>query len=657
MKGFDFIRKTGIKEYITLGIMILWTAVVYSLLEILQLSRINSSLVNFFSFWQGFKLSLFTTLVFASIGFVIYFFLKRLSGKIQMDIAIFSFAITSLFFLVGGYIINSYFLSQKFSITSIVVNLFIIISGILTLIICYLISEKLYNNKLFACLILMAIPALIALAILFTNVTSVEAQVKESVSIADNEASDLPNIVFILIDTLRADHLSCYGYDKSTSPTIDSVAEKGIRFNNAFSQSSWTKPSVSSIFSSKYCSQHNCNTVWNILNDNIVTLPEYLKSYGYNTFAFSANIQISPIGGFGQGVDYFSTGKKRVGTHWLLLKEPYDYFNCSFIVKLLTKETIINNVEEPEDFVLNQLIYEKFNSVPEFPYFLYVHYMSPHDPYHPPEPYIKKFRNNIDEETKTEMPEEAKNIFQVPKKSDFLSQKERSSLISSYDGEILYVDTMIKEFLKFLKDKNMDKNTLFIITSDHGEEFYDHKNWGHGNSLYNEVINIPLILYYDKHLSDKRIINNPVESIDIYPTILDIVGLPQPDNLEGESLVPYMQKEIESENSGDTRIYSELLKPYYKVKTLIKGNYKYTESYLDSVNFSSVQSKTELFNLKMDFRETQNILKERDLMKEKLSSEMEEFNKILQQSEYKSEKIEKMDKETKEELKALGYID
>jgi len=314
------------------------------------------------------------------------------------------------------------------------------------------------------------------------------------------------NIVLITIDTLRADHLSCYGYERNTSPNIDKIAEKGIIFKNAIAPSSWTAPSMVSLFTSVYPINHgvvhgigfkNDKGKQEIFSDELTTLTEILKSHGYTTFGVASNLHLSEKFGFARG---------------------FDQFKC------------LSFLPAPS---VNQTIYSWENDIKKSDkFFLWVHYIDPHDPYSSRSPWIKDYAPKASAKSlnlaKKRMPELTKLINKFKKRPLLLS-----TLIALYDSEINYVDHYIGELIQKYE---LDKNTLIIITSDHGEEFLEHSRLGHGHNLYQETIHIPLIVKMP-HSSKKKVVKEYVNLLDIMPTILHILNITSPEYTLGKSVL------------------------------------------------------------------------------------------------------------------------
>ncbi len=444
-----------------------------------------------------------------------------------------------------------------------------------------------------------------------------------------------PDIIFVLIDTLRADHLSCYNYTKETSPFIDKMAKEGVLFENNFTQACWTKPSTASIFTSLYPSQHNALVLNDRVPERALTLPEYLKKTGYHTALFSANANVSPEMGFGQGVDYFfNTHKMSMSDAGLMNQFFKKYFPVFHrICNVSGKKSADTGYLDIE---LNRQIERYLEGLDDAPLFLYIHYNSPHNIYSPPEPYRFMFQPD-DKKPVIDVPQKSLNVFEP---GPILSERDHLSLIASYDGEIRYVDSIIENLFNILEKSRNIQNNIVIITSDHGEAFYEHSGWEHSHSLYNELLHVPLIIKAPCFDADLRI-NSYVRSIDIFPTILSLAEISVPDGLMGKSL-------INGPNLSEI-VYSELITRGYEGRSLIMNEIKYSEYFYGN------KIKKELFFLSDDPAEKENMYNEHAEVRKMYFEKLQNIVEKISEGTLQPEKVI-LDEETKESLKALGYI-
>lgn len=332
------------------------------------------------------------------------------------------------------------------------------------------------------------------------------------------------NLVIITIDTLRADHLSSYGYFQQTSPNMDSFAEDSVTFKNAFSQIPHTPPSHWSIFSGLYAHNHNKF----LAGDNgtgIVTLPYILEDNGYTTSGF---ISSKILKGFTEEFNYFNGHTDREKYKEFLVKEAGN-----------TTRDAISWLEDHSN--------EKF--------FLWVHYFDPHSPYEPPGEY--------DIYNYTTQKQYSDSRYGQTGISDDKTIRED---IAKYDGEIRYTDENVGILLERLEELNLGHNTVVVILSDHGECFGEHNfsDFGyeedkscvfHGKTLYDEEIHVPLIIKNPRSVIGGSKIEDIVETVDILPTMLDMLGLESELQVDGKSLVPL----IESTGNGKEYTISQTM--------------------------------------------------------------------------------------------------
>jgi arylsulfatase A-like enzyme len=311
------------------------------------------------------------------------------------------------------------------------------------------------------------------------------------------------NVVLVVIDTLRADHLGCYGYDRDTSPRIDAVAEESILFERAEAAASWTLASTATILTGLYPFAHGLVWTTHPLSPDAITLPERLQAAGYATYGYSANNIVSRLSGFDQGFDRFVTGK------WPHAGE--------------VNAAILPWIEEAASG--------------ERPFFLYVHYLDPHDPYDDPAGYYALFGGRPDRGKEFNGDAELKRL--IAGQPSGLSNDDVANLVARYDGEIRFVDEKVGELIDFLRSKGLFDRTLVLLTSDHGEQFLEHGWVKHGATLYEEETHVPFLIRVPGE--PKRRIAGRVDGADVTPTILDLLGVPPGRDvaMEGVSLYPF----------------------------------------------------------------------------------------------------------------------
>jgi len=327
------------------------------------------------------------------------------------------------------------------------------------------------------------------------------------------------NVILISIDTLRADHLGIDGYERNTSPNIDELFKNGFVFKNAFAQAPNTLPSHMSMLTGLYPSHHKLISITEALDNNESlskeqkTIAEILKLYGYKTAGFHMDPNfLNPKFGFGRGFDKYEAGD------WCFQGENF---------------------------------YNFLNSSKNDRFFLFLHNEGPHEPYVTTTPFDTMFDKNyhgaiIGNAEKFEALLAANNVKDTSVLSEFnkmtdlfWSRVNKSDpqdirhLIALYDSKISEVDSCFGKLFNYLYSQGFLNNTIIIITADHGEEFNEHGGFLH-EKLYDETIHVPLLIYVPN--SRPKTITNQVASIDIVPTILSILGLTEPQDIDGRSL-------------------------------------------------------------------------------------------------------------------------
>lgn len=341
-----------------------------------------------------------------------------------------------------------------------------------------------------------------------------------------------PDVLLIVTDTLRADHVGAYGYSRDTTKYIDSFADHAHTFRNAYAQAPCTTPSMWNIVTSKYHSPMPAD-------DDDTTMAEYFKSRHYRTGAFLAQHQLNAeSSNLGQGFDVYDqrSGRDRHG---------------------LSTRTAGSVVDAAIDWMKRG---------DERPLFAWLVLYDPHDPYSPPQEYRGYYTNG--ESYSRDRRAEGLHGF----RNDPISDVEREFLISAYDEEVRYLDHEFGRLLTYLKDSGRYAESLIVVTSDHGEELGDHGNrWDHCQLLSQEEIRIPLMIKMPGQT--KGIVRHePVQHIDIYPTVVDYLERPRLpasyDELEGISLMPLVDGTLLDEDRYAAAFWHDQ-------RVLVKGEYKY----------------------------------------------------------------------------------
>jgi arylsulfatase A-like enzyme len=316
-----------------------------------------------------------------------------------------------------------------------------------------------------------------------------------------------PSVLLVVVDTLRADHLGCYGYARPTSPNLDALAARGVRFAEARSASSWTGASVATILTGLYPAVHGLERYTSALSPALVTMAEGFREAGYETAAFSANpAAVVPEVGFGQGFGRFDVlHGPEVGPTEGLDVVPGD--------PLLKTRVLVATADVVTDAALAWI-----RTHARAPFFAYVHYFDPHAGYFPPPEYAARFgvAPHAPMAGKAQWPVIARR--RVPLFPGVLT-----TLVALYDGEIAFTDAEVGRLLAGVGDA-VRSPTLLVVTADHGEEFGEHGGLQHGYMLWEEQLHVPLILA-GAGVPSHGVVETPVSLVDLWPTIADLTGL------------------------------------------------------------------------------------------------------------------------------------
>jgi len=322
-----------------------------------------------------------------------------------------------------------------------------------------------------------------------------------------------PNVVLISIDTLRPDHLGAYGYARATSPSIDALAAGGVLFENALSPSSWTLPAHASLLSGVSPYRHGAVAATARIRDDVPLLAELLRAHGYHTAAFVNAPFVSRTYGFARGFERFEQRFERKR----------------------------RDTAERHQQVLDGV------AALEPPFFLFVHYMDVHSPFRPPREFNRFAKDRHSVAVLKDLGQGSIFTLQRGIRAGRLeiSAEAVQRFEDLYDDEILAMDAKIGELVTVLRARF--QNAIVILTSDHGEEFLEHGSIGHGDTLYEEVLRVPLIVAGPGVVQGARA-PELVSLLDIVPTVLEWLGAPRPAGLEGRSLAPML-----AERAGNAR--------------------------------------------------------------------------------------------------------
>jgi arylsulfatase A-like enzyme/cytochrome c-type biogenesis protein CcmH/NrfG len=392
------------------------------------------------------------------------------------------------------------------------------------------------------------------------------------------------NLLLISIDTIRGDRVGYAGHDVET-PSLDSLAQGGASFMNAVCQVPLTLPSHASILTGTSPLYHQIrNNEDFVLEEDFTTLAELLKNKGYLTAAFVGSFVLSSQFGTNQGFDFYD-----------------DKYETPEALKPYGPQ------RRAEQVYGSAASWIEENHKKQF--FMWVHFFDPHFPYTPPSPFDVRYKSR------------------------------------PYDGEIAYTDIYVGKLAQILKEKNISGKTLVVIAGDHGEDLWQHSEPTHGIFLYETALNVPLLFYCPEIIPGGVRIKEQVRSIDIFPTILDVLQIDIPRFCQGTSLVPAIEgKKIKEIRKSYAETYYPLLAHGWSAQESIRTDkWKYILS-----------PRSELYDLEEDPEETKNLVGARPEVVARLERELEGLKKEFSSS--RSLPIKELSPEEKEKLRALGYV-
>ncbi len=458
---------------------------------------------------------------------------------------------------------------------------------------------------------------------------------------------DAPNIILIVWDTVRRDHLSLYGYDRPTTPNLEKFAEEAVVYKKALAVSPWTLPSHASMFTGLYPRTHGAHYIllpvmtaesrdYRPLGDDFVTLAEKLAQNGYQCAGVSANFFAAGRAvNMQQGFQYFDD---RVNPASMSMSKcewcnrvmrnvlPVDWYFRHLKPTMLAGQ--VNRI------ALRWLASRDKNR----PFFLFLNYMDTHGPYLPPNEIIHRFPS-FQRKLAGETP---LNIWiRTILENRNISSAEREHLTSQYDSELIYLNRQFNLFIKKMRKTGLYDNSIIIVTSDHGEFMGEHNLLGHGKALYSEVLEIPLVIKYPgSHPSGTN--REIVENRELFHLLLNYTGIgSKPPGFRWDAVAELYPQFFQS--SGHHWALDEM--PHLK-QAVYFGKY---------ILISSTSGREEMYDLKEDPAESENLTESRQKTYSRGIQLLEKFKKTVPEFK-KNQKTDKLSPEELRRLKALGYI-
>jgi arylsulfatase A-like enzyme/tetratricopeptide (TPR) repeat protein len=401
-----------------------------------------------------------------------------------------------------------------------------------------------------------------------------------------------PNVILITLDTTRADHLPCYGNTNVRTPNLDALAGRGVVFEQTASTTPLTLPAHCSIMTGMYPTYHGVRVNGSTaLSDEQTTIAEVLSAQGYRTGAFIAAFVLDGRWGLKQGFQHYD-----------------DQFDLSKY-----KHLDLGAVQKPGNQVMDAAL-AWLEEQKKSSFFAWIHLYDPHEPYAPPEPYYSEY-----------------------------SQRGPAGL---YDGEIAFMDEQIGRCVSWLQKNGLDKNTVMLLIGDHGEGLGSHGEGSHGYFIYNYVIHVPFLVITPFAETQGKRVASQVSSIDVFPTLLELVRVASPVKTQGRSLLPLM---FRPGSGSEGQAYSESMAPnlqygWSPLHSLRTARYEYIDA-----------PKAELYDMNQDPDEQTNIFSRYSDVARKMKTELDRLMTETSKNA-PTPQAANLDKETMERLSALGYI-
>ena len=449
------------------------------------------------------------------------------------------------------------------------------------------------------------------------------------------------NIVFITIDTLRADALACYGSPVVSTPEIDGMVGQGIVFSDVVCEMPLTTPSHAAIFSSTYPATNKALGNSYVFQKGFPTLFQMFNRYmGYRCAAFISGFPLDARFGLNRGCHVYDD---RFFRH----DGIYRVSLLQLMMRLTSGNRIERIAEETTDTALEWL---KANQDKNF--FLWMHYFDPHAPYEPPPPFDSMYRGKLPERpARTDAEKESIMRAMGPHWSREGNTDNLNVPVEGYFGEISYVDRELGRLFDFLRERGLWDDAFIILTSDHGESLTEHDYlFQHGEYLYEPSVRVPLIFKLAGSEKAGLKIQRSVGLIDIAPTILDCFELAPPRTFQGQSLLPFIRQEAEDVLEMPAFIENTDRTPFYrpkKLRAVRAWGWKYI--------FSPEDQAVELYNLRDDPEEMNNLAGLDNTMDGYLRAYMDQWEAVTGDRAGEAGEM-LIDEETGEKLKELGYV-
>lgn len=492
-----------------------------------------------------------------------------------------------------------------------------------------------------------------------------------------NKINRLPNVLLVVLDTLRAQNCSCYGYDRQTTPTLNRLAEEGVRFANAITQAPWTLPAHASLFTGKFCFTHQVDGRLYHLGSHHTLLSEIARSVGHETVGISSNVWISDAFGFHRGFDHFHKTWQifqRESESTRLIKSDnvegtilskalavLHQRNLKTMINAFYGKYIANRYDDGARYVTKKAI-RWLSENPDTPFFMFLNYLDPHAPYHPPKDYRHIFspvdlgERDVERLSRLSLQSRAFHTGEIS-----IDEETFLLLRALYDEEIKYTDSQLGQVVEYLRKQNRLDDTLLIVLSDHGENIGEHSLMAHRFSLHETVLHVPLIIRYPIVFGKSRVEKARVQLIDIMPTILDLFAQHSKMNelcLPGISLLtkippsrPVLAEYLSTSYTAEARSdsfdfddsrFNRTMRAFYH------NNYKLVESQVDEQHA--------LYDLSVDHEEQHNLATTQQDRLQEMQEMLHQFLIDNDADDTDQNEILDLERNVEERLVALGYL-
>ncbi len=463
-------------------------------------------------------------------------------------------------------------------------------------------------------------------------------------------AKNRPNVLIYMIDTLRADHTSLYGYARDTTPYMKSLGAQGLVFDDCQVQATWTKPSVASLMTSLYSFTHGIRRDDDTIPKGATTLAEKLRAAGYVTASLLTNPLAGRLSGLQRGFDYV--------LEW----------------QAVTRHVNVKEDRATDSAALNRALFPWLEKHRDEPFFVYAHATDPHAPYQPPAAFEAKFADPA------ETPAFDRDFFKLKKlalshggfgvnralcvKAGVDPGRFIARAVDRYDAKVLHNDWRFQQLTEKMRQLGILDNTLIVVVSDHGEEFWEHGWTGHGQSLYQELARGVLLMRHPKLIPAPRRIAEPVQLIDVMPTVLDLLGLQIPETAQGQSLLPLIKGQPFQRRG--LVMTSRFAHPYSQRNELLPENHIDSVGELDA-NWKLIyrekakevgMNKVELYDRRSDRGDTRNVAAENPREVDRMMTDIgkwmdrqRQVRNLLGQGAKAT-----VDQQTLDHLRSLGYL-